>query len=204
MSEWQVLLLGGSTAAGKSTSGALVARQLGVACVSADSVWKALEAATTRETHPAFHHFEPPPEVIGSRPRPPAGAAHRGGAGNYGRAGGVHRLGGARRTPVPVRRRLGRPSWRRGSVGSRSVHALCSSTNRWRRKCWPPCSAERPHGATPSAIDDLRDGLAIRELAAGADAAARATDRRGAAQGDACGANTQGDGMAGQTTSVAG
>ena len=64
MSEWRVLLLGGTTATGKSTSGALVAQRVGIACISADSVWKVLMAATTPETHPGFHYFEPAPEVM--------------------------------------------------------------------------------------------------------------------------------------------
>lgn len=61
--QWRALLLGGTTAAGKTTTGRLVARRLGIACISADSVWKALMAATTPASHPAFHHFEPAPEV---------------------------------------------------------------------------------------------------------------------------------------------
>lgn len=68
MSEWRVLLIGGTTAVGKSTTGALVAQLLGVACISADSVWKVLMAATTPETHPDFHHFEPTPEVHAKGP----------------------------------------------------------------------------------------------------------------------------------------
>jgi 2-phosphoglycerate kinase len=71
--KWRALLLGGSTAAGKSTTGAMVAKELGVACLSADSVWKALMAATTVETHPSFHHFEPPPEVMAKGPEHLAG-----------------------------------------------------------------------------------------------------------------------------------
>lgn len=63
LSEWRVLMIGGTTAVGKSTTGALVAKRLGIACISADSVWKALMAATTPEEHPDFHHFEPTPEV---------------------------------------------------------------------------------------------------------------------------------------------
>jgi len=59
MADWTALLVGGSAGAGKSTSGTEVARRLGVACVSADSVWHALQAVTSRESHAAFHYFEP-------------------------------------------------------------------------------------------------------------------------------------------------
>ena len=59
MAEWSVFLLGGSAGAGKSTSGTEAARRLGVACVSADSVWHALQAVTSRESHPPLHYFEP-------------------------------------------------------------------------------------------------------------------------------------------------
>jgi 2-phosphoglycerate kinase len=55
-------LLGGAAGAGKSTSGNEVALALGVACVSADSVWYGLQAVTSRESHPAFHYFEPTEE----------------------------------------------------------------------------------------------------------------------------------------------
>jgi 2-phosphoglycerate kinase len=62
-------MLGGSAAAGKSTSGGRVAQRLGLQCVSADSVWKALQSSTTPATSPAFHHFEPPPEVMAMGPK---------------------------------------------------------------------------------------------------------------------------------------
>ena len=58
----RLFLLGGATASGKSTSGADVARRLGMACVSADALWKALMSVTSRESHPAFHYFEPTEE----------------------------------------------------------------------------------------------------------------------------------------------
>ena len=62
MAEWGALLLGGSAGAGKSTSGTQAARRLGAACVSADSVWHALQAVTSRESHPPVHYFEPTEE----------------------------------------------------------------------------------------------------------------------------------------------
>ena len=62
MRDWQLLLLGGAAATGKSTSGSAIARRLGVSCVSGDSLWTALKCVTSRESHPAFHHFEPTEE----------------------------------------------------------------------------------------------------------------------------------------------
>ncbi len=62
MGDWQLLLLGGATASGKSRSGTVLAQRLGVACVSADSLWNALKSVTSRESHPAFHYFEPTDE----------------------------------------------------------------------------------------------------------------------------------------------
>jgi 2-phosphoglycerate kinase len=62
MAEWQLLLLGGAAASGKSTSGTEVARRSGAWCVSGDSIWNALKAVTSRESHPAFHYFEPTEE----------------------------------------------------------------------------------------------------------------------------------------------
>jgi len=59
MGDWGLFLLGGAAASGKSVSGTEAARRLGVACVSADSLWIALKAATSRDSHPAFHYFEP-------------------------------------------------------------------------------------------------------------------------------------------------
>ncbi len=62
MGELRLLLLGGAAASGKSTSGALVARRLGLACVSGDSLWNALKSVTTNQSHPPFHYFEPTEE----------------------------------------------------------------------------------------------------------------------------------------------
>ncbi|TMB98153.1 MAG: hypothetical protein E6J42_06630 [Chloroflexi bacterium] len=59
MGELRLLLLGGATASGKTTSGTAIAARLDASCVSADAIWQALRAATTRESHPAFHYFEP-------------------------------------------------------------------------------------------------------------------------------------------------
>jgi 2-phosphoglycerate kinase len=59
----KVRLLGGTTAAGKSTSGYRVARKLGIACLSADSVWKALFAFTSAESHPVLHQWSRPEET---------------------------------------------------------------------------------------------------------------------------------------------
>jgi 2-phosphoglycerate kinase len=58
----RLLLLGGAAASGKSHSGNLVAERLGLGCVSGDSLWHALQAVTTRESHAAFHYFEPTEE----------------------------------------------------------------------------------------------------------------------------------------------
>jgi 2-phosphoglycerate kinase len=62
LGDWQLFLLGGAAASGKSSSGTEVARRLGAWCVSGDSLWIALKAVTTRESHPAFHYFEPTEE----------------------------------------------------------------------------------------------------------------------------------------------
>jgi 2-phosphoglycerate kinase len=62
MGELRLLLLGGAAASGKSHSGNLVAERLGLACVSGDSLWHALQSVTTRESHAAFHYFEPTEE----------------------------------------------------------------------------------------------------------------------------------------------
>jgi 2-phosphoglycerate kinase len=57
MPAWRALLLGGTTAAGKSTAAAALARRLGISCISGDSVWRALLAVTTPETHPVLHEW---------------------------------------------------------------------------------------------------------------------------------------------------
>lgn len=64
---WHLLLLGGTTASGKSTTGRLLSRTLGMPCLSADSVWRAVLALTTDETHPALHQW-PRPEVVPDDP----------------------------------------------------------------------------------------------------------------------------------------
>jgi len=40
----------------------VLARRLGIACVSGDSLWHALKSVTSRESHTAFHYFEPTEE----------------------------------------------------------------------------------------------------------------------------------------------
>jgi 2-phosphoglycerate kinase len=51
------LLIGGSAAAGKTTSGIAIARRLGIDCFRFDAVWRALQSVTSPETHPALHRF---------------------------------------------------------------------------------------------------------------------------------------------------
>ncbi len=65
--EWRVLLLGGTTASGKSTTGRLLAKALGIPCLSADSIWRAVLALTTAETHPQLFEW-PRPEVVPDDP----------------------------------------------------------------------------------------------------------------------------------------
>jgi 2-phosphoglycerate kinase len=55
-----VLLLGGTTASGKSTTGRLLSRELGVPCLSADSIWRAAVAITSAETHPQLFKWPRP------------------------------------------------------------------------------------------------------------------------------------------------
>jgi 2-phosphoglycerate kinase len=57
VSEWRVLLLGGTTASGKSTTARKLADHLSIGCISADSVWRSLLAITTPETHPVLHRW---------------------------------------------------------------------------------------------------------------------------------------------------
>jgi len=64
---WRVLLLGGTTASGKSTAGRRLSQALGIPCLSADSVWRAVLAITTAETHPALFQW-PRPEVVPDDP----------------------------------------------------------------------------------------------------------------------------------------
>jgi 2-phosphoglycerate kinase len=58
----RLLLLGGAAASGKSVSGTEVGRRIGLPCVSADSLWYALQSVTSRESHAPFHYFEPTEE----------------------------------------------------------------------------------------------------------------------------------------------
>lgn len=57
VADWDVLLLGGTTASGKSTTASQIAARLGIGCVSGDSVWRAVLAMTTPETHPVLHEW---------------------------------------------------------------------------------------------------------------------------------------------------
>lgn len=45
----------------------MLSRALGIPCLSADSVWRAILATTTAETHPALHRW-PRPEVVPEDP----------------------------------------------------------------------------------------------------------------------------------------
>lgn len=65
---WRCLLLGGTTASGKSTTGRLLSRALGIPCLSADSVWRSVLALTTADTHPALHQW-PRPEIVPDDPQ---------------------------------------------------------------------------------------------------------------------------------------
>src|SRR5438309_6206061 len=66
MPDWRVLLLGGTTAAGKSTTAWQLARRLGIGYISGDSVWRALLAVTTPETHAVLHRWPRPGAAPGS------------------------------------------------------------------------------------------------------------------------------------------
>jgi 2-phosphoglycerate kinase len=60
-----VLLLGGTTAVGKSTSARLLATKLGIGCISGDSLWRGILAMTTAETHPVLHEWPRPDDPPG-------------------------------------------------------------------------------------------------------------------------------------------
>jgi 2-phosphoglycerate kinase len=64
---WRVLLLGGTTAAGKSTVAPQVAKALGFALISADSIWRAITSVTTETTHPVLFQW-PRPQVVPDDP----------------------------------------------------------------------------------------------------------------------------------------
>ncbi|MEK7247481.1 MAG: hypothetical protein AAB092_03320 [Chloroflexota bacterium] len=65
--KWRLLLLDGTTASGKSTVSARVAQAMGIGCISADSIWRAILPMTTAEAHPALHAW-PRPEVVPNDP----------------------------------------------------------------------------------------------------------------------------------------
>jgi len=56
---WQVLLLGGGAAVGKSTAAARIARGVDAVLVPTDMVWLALQAVTNAKEHPELHYFDP-------------------------------------------------------------------------------------------------------------------------------------------------
>ncbi|MEO8456812.1 MAG: hypothetical protein ABI559_03265 [Chloroflexota bacterium] len=64
---WRVLLLGGTTAVGKSTIAPQVAKALGFTLISADSIWRAITSITTAQTHPVLFQW-PRPEVVPDDP----------------------------------------------------------------------------------------------------------------------------------------
>ena len=59
---WSVLLVGGSSATGKTTATRALAHHYGVSVLQTDDIRMALQQMTTPEQHPALHYFisEPP------------------------------------------------------------------------------------------------------------------------------------------------
>ncbi len=56
---WTVLVIGGGAAVGKTTVAATVASRYGATVLPVDAVWLALKAATTPDSHPELHYFDP-------------------------------------------------------------------------------------------------------------------------------------------------
>jgi len=57
-------VIGGGAAVGKATAARTVAESHGASLVLVDAVWLALKAATSPESHPDLHHFEPSEEDL--------------------------------------------------------------------------------------------------------------------------------------------
>lgn len=71
---WNVLLIGGGAAVGKTTVARVVADRRRALVVPVDAIWLALKAVTSPNTHPELHYFDPPegelalgPEVLSDR-----------------------------------------------------------------------------------------------------------------------------------------
>ena len=65
---WDVLLLGGASAVGKSTVSRLLARDLGVVVAQIDDVHTAVRAMTTPEQLPDLHYWHTSPEAASMSP----------------------------------------------------------------------------------------------------------------------------------------
>jgi 2-phosphoglycerate kinase len=61
---WDILLLGGAAAAGKSVAASQIALAFAISWFDVDALWLALKEATGKEEHPAFHHFEPGSDAL--------------------------------------------------------------------------------------------------------------------------------------------
>ncbi len=68
---WKVLLIGGSSAIGKTTVARALGRRLGVSVIPADDIRLAVQQMTTTAAHPHLHYFlddphiwRQPPEVL--------------------------------------------------------------------------------------------------------------------------------------------
>jgi len=61
---WTVLVVGGGAAVGKTTAAAAVGAHYGAATLPVDAIWVALKAATTPQSHPQLHYFDPSAEEL--------------------------------------------------------------------------------------------------------------------------------------------